>query len=384
MQLKFNALLTYASAALFATTAVAAPVATSPNLIVFGNSLSDIGNAASLTNSQAYWEGRYSNSYVWNEYTAKLLGMTLINHAYGGATSNNDLSPATAGSISIPSFHDQVTTWLEENPSPSQYNLDNDVIEIEIGGNDILHRASGLLLGTVDLNDFASKLAATISADVQRLVDAGYKNINLWNLPAVDKTPTISGFGASALVKPVVAALNTAVRTAVEGVAAKNNASGVRVFNLNGLMEIALQSDVLSALGITDFADACLTQDTNGTTYVCSNPDEYFFYDGVHPASRMHYLWGIVAAILTDDPNATIDTSEVLQLVSTFAIKQSNREDNIIADGITPSQSSAIPPAEDTDTETNTDDAEQSATYTTPIYTTPLYPTVAPPINKCK
>ncbi|KAJ1644759.1 hypothetical protein J3B02_001480 [Coemansia erecta] len=379
MQLKFNVLLTYASAALFASTAVAAPISTSPNLIVFGNSLSDIGNTASLTHTQAYWEGRYSNSYVWNEYTAKLLGMNLVNNAYGGATSNNDLSPATSGSISIPSFHDQVVAWLKDNPSPSQYNLDNDVIEVEIGGNDVLYRVSQLLLGTVDVNDFASKLSASIAADVQLLVDAGYRNINLWNLPAVDKTPSITGLGAGALVKPVIAALNAAVKSAVEDVAAKSNASGIHVFDLNSLMGIALQSNVLAALGITDVTDACFTQDANGTTYVCPNPDEHFFYDGVHPASRMHYLWGVVASVLTDDPNTTIDASEVLQLVSTFAINKSNREDNIIVDGITPSQSSAIPPGEDTDTDTYS-----SATYTTPVYTTPVYPTVAPPISGCK
>ncbi|KAJ1798852.1 hypothetical protein LPJ75_006770, partial [Coemansia sp. RSA 2598] len=368
-------------AALFASVAVAAPVSTSPNLIIFGNSLSDVGNAAALTHTQAYWEGRYSNSYVWNEYTAKLLGMTLANHAYGGATSNNDLSPATAGSISIPSFHDQVVAWLKDNPSPAQYNLDNDIIEIEIGGNDILHRATQLLLGTVDVSEFAKDLATSIAADIQLLIDAGYKNINLWNLPAVDKTPSISGFGAGALVKPLVTALNAAIKAAVEGVAAKNKASGVHVFDLNSLMDIALQSEVLAALGITDFADACLTQDANGTTYVCSNPDEHFFYDGVHPASRMHYLWGIVAAVLTDDPNTTIDTSEVLRLVSTFAINKSSREDNIIADGITPSQSSVIPPQENTASETDAG-IYPSATYTTPIYTTPLYPTIVPTFSK--
>ncbi|KAJ1722191.1 hypothetical protein LPJ53_003365 [Coemansia erecta] len=383
MQLKINALFAYATAAVLSSVAIAAPVSNTPNLIIFGNSLSDVGNAAALTNSPAYWNGRYSNSYVWNEYAAKLLGMNLVNKAYGGATSNNDLSPATSGSISIPSLHDQVTTWLEQNPSPSQYNLDNDVIEIEIGGNDILHRAAGLLAGTVDVNEFASELAATISSDIKSLSDAGYKNINLWNLPAVDKTPIITGYGAGSLVKPLVALLNQSVKSAVDGVIASDSkASNVHILDVNGLMEIALQPNVLSALGITDSTDACLTQDSSGNTSVCSNPDEYFFYDGVHPASRMHYLWGVAAAVLTRDPNATIDTNDALNYIATFAINQSDREDNIIVDGLTPSESGFVPPASSTDSATDSV-TDSTSDYSTESATSSAYPTSVVPPTKC-
>ncbi|KAJ2394169.1 hypothetical protein GGI05_002157, partial [Coemansia sp. RSA 2603] len=368
MQLKFNAIFAYASAAVLSSVVIAAPVSNTPNLIIFGNSLSDVGNAAALTNSPAYWNGRYSNSYVWDEYAAKLLGMNLVNKAYGGATSNNELSPATSGSISIPSLHDQVTTWLEQNPSPSQYNLDNDIIEIEIGGNDVLHRAAGLLAGTVDVTEFATQLAATIASDIKTLSDAGYKNINIWNLPAVEKTPIITGYGAGSLVKPLVALLNQSVKSAVDSVIASDpKASNVHIFDVNGLMEIALQPTVLSALGITDSTDACFTQDSSGKVSICSNPDEYFFYDGVHPASRMHYLWGIAAAVLTRDPNANIDTNAVLKYISTFAINQSNRDDNIIVDGLTPSESGFVPPASATysTTDTVTDSATESDTGST-------------------
>ncbi|KAJ2781914.1 hypothetical protein GGI15_003083 [Coemansia interrupta] len=152
-------------------------------------------------------------------------------------------------------------------------------------------------------------------------------------------------------------------------------------------MEIALQPNVLSALGVTDSTDACLTQDSSGNTSVCSNPDEYFFYDGVHPASRMHYLWGVAAAVLTRDPNATIDTSDALKYIATFAINQSDREDNIIVDGLTPSESGFVPPASSTDTATDsaTDSTGEYSTEadTSSVYTSSAYPTSVAPPTKC-
>ncbi|KAI7834046.1 GDSL-like Lipase/Acylhydrolase-domain-containing protein [Kickxella alabastrina] len=380
MHFKLNSVFAYASAALLASVATAAPISVTPNLIIFGNSLSDTGNSAALTRTPTYWEGRYSNSYVWNEYTAKLLGMNLINKAYGGATSNNEFSPAAFGDVVIPSLHDQVTMWLQQNANPSKYNLENDVIEIEIGGNDVLHRAKGLLAGTIDPTTFAHELTTSIATDIKTLIDAGYKNINLWNLPALNKTPSIASLGAGSQVATLVTTLNTAIKTAIEGVAAISNAKGVHVFDIGSLMTVALQDNVLASLGINNPTDACYSQDASGAVSVCTNPDEYFFYDSIHPASRMHYLWGIVAAALTRDPNTVIDTAEVLKLISIFGINQSNREDNIIVDGLTPSESSAInaPSVTATNTDTYATTTPTSNVYVTPIYTitTPATSTV--------
>ncbi|KAJ2440899.1 hypothetical protein IWW46_003761 [Coemansia sp. RSA 2440] len=53
----------------------------------------------------------------------------------------------------------------------------------------------------------------------------------------------------------------------------------------------------------------------------------------------MHYLWGIVAAVWTRDPNATIDVNEIIRLAGAYDIDDSNSENNIIVNGITPSES---------------------------------------------
>ncbi|KAJ2482937.1 hypothetical protein IWW56_000779 [Coemansia sp. RSA 2131] len=370
MQLKCGALVSWAGVLFFASTVQAAPVTVTPNLIVFGNSLSDTGNlAAAVGGSAGYFEGRASNSYVWNEYAAKILGMQLVNRAYSGATSNNELSPATSGNFSIPSFHDQVLMWLKETPNPSQFNLDNDVIEIEIGGNDILHNVVGLATGAIDLTDFATKVATTIATDMQLLATAGYKNIVLWNLPAVDKTPIVSGLNAGALIKPVVETINAATSAYVKTIAENNAAKtdGIRVFDLNMLMNLALQPEALKHLGVTNSVEACYVQDADGKVNVCTDPDTHFFYDGVHPAGRMHYLWGIAAAVWTRDPNATIDVNEIIRLADAYDVDDSNRENNIIVNGITPSESESglIPSAtSDYATDSSSDYATASVSNT--------------------
>ncbi|KAJ2798639.1 hypothetical protein H4R20_004747 [Coemansia guatemalensis] len=272
--------------------------------------------------------------------------MTLENRAYSGATSNNKLSPASYGNITIPSFHDQVTGWLQSNPNPSQYNLKNDIIQVEIGSNDVLQNVNNLVTGALDASDLASRLADSIMHDIRRLVSAGYKNIILWNLPAIENTPAVNSFGAGSLAKSLVDILNSAIEGAMNKLINeyRGKTQGIHLFNLNALMNLALLPEPLRVLGITDSTSACYVKDSDESINICSNPDEHFFYDGVHPASRMHYLWGIVAAILTRDPTATIDANKIIQLAEVYNIGESNRNNNIIANGIiTPSEMAVIP-----------------------------------------
>ncbi|KAJ2777690.1 hypothetical protein H4R18_005027 [Coemansia javaensis] len=345
MAIGLRTLAACAGALACASMTAAAPVADRPNLIIFGNSLSDTGNTAALTNTTAYWKGRFSNSYVWNEYAARLLDMNLNNNAFGGATSNNDISPGTSSGVKVPSFHDQVSVWLKVNPTATQFHLNNDVIEIEVGGNDLLNSAAALMSGAVPPVDFAARVAASIASDVDTLAKAGYKNILVWNLPAADLSPNAISTGTSAIIKPLVDLVNTAIAKAVGMIVQKHGAaaSGIHVLDLNALTRLVLQPAGMQALGLTDAVDACYTKNAAGAASVCNNPDQHAFYDSIHPASRVHYLWGAVAAILTRNPAATIDLGTVVSLAKKFDIAQSNNQNNIIAGNVPPSSTPTNP-----------------------------------------
>ncbi|KAJ2401826.1 hypothetical protein GGI23_001134 [Coemansia sp. RSA 2559] len=346
MQIKISSLLACTSAIFFASVTVAAPVSTTSNFIVFGNSLSDNGNAAKLLNNSAYWDGRYSNSYVWDEYTSKLLGMNLINKAYGGATSNNGVTVGSSENITIPSFHDQVVDWLAANPSPDKFHLDHDVIQIEIGSNDILNNMESLLNGTLSAATLATEVATSISADIKSLLEAGYKNIALWNIPAIEKTPLAAELEASTLVAPVVQTMNSEIALIVGTLIDTSilKSRNVHIFDLHSLMLTCLEPTVLSTLAITDSTGACYVTDSEGNVDICTNPDKHFFYDDIHPASRMHYTWGVAAAILTRSPYTALSTNEIIRLANSFSIGSSSRGDNILVDSITPSESAVVDP----------------------------------------
>src|SRR3954469_2954468 len=92
------------------------------NLVVFGDSLSDIGNVQQsfLTNTPGpyYWNGRFSNGPVYAETLTTGLGLPALNRstasggndfAYGGAKTTGTGLP---DSLVVKDIDDQVDTFL--------------------------------------------------------------------------------------------------------------------------------------------------------------------------------------------------------------------------------------------------------------------------------
>src|SRR5215475_10356647 len=86
----FSSVAALVSSAMFAQCAVGGPFA---NILVFGDSLSDIGNVSQATPfltqpktpGPYYWNGRFSNGPVYAETLATGLGLpALVNSASGG------------------------------------------------------------------------------------------------------------------------------------------------------------------------------------------------------------------------------------------------------------------------------------------------------------
>ncbi|KAJ1934160.1 hypothetical protein FBU59_005789, partial [Linderina macrospora] len=232
--------------------AAAAPL--KPNLLVFGDSLSDNGNTNALAPIAGHFNGRFTTSYVWNEYTAKLLDTNLINMAHGYATTDNELTVGVHNNHTIPSLHNQVTQWLQQNRQISQFNLDNDIVSVAIGSNDLLNNQDALLHAKINPFTFASQLAKNIARDVMLLKNAGYKNIFVWNLPAANKTPMFANTPVKrTIVNGAISALNTAISVAL--IPAKNQ--GVHLLDLNDLVGTCLRSEVLRELQITNSKGSC-------------------------------------------------------------------------------------------------------------------------------
>src|SRR5215471_3275020 len=91
------------------------------NMVVFGDSLSDVGNLQAEwfinTPGPYYWNGRFSNGPVWAETTMTGLGLPALDHssaggtdyAYGGAKTTGTSFP---DNIFVSDIDDQVSSYL--------------------------------------------------------------------------------------------------------------------------------------------------------------------------------------------------------------------------------------------------------------------------------
>ncbi|KAJ3178443.1 hypothetical protein HDU87_003517 [Geranomyces variabilis] len=270
-----------------ASTAYAFPACSAPgpgSFVVFGDSLSDNGNLWAFTNrsyppSPPYFSGRFSNGPTWIELVAEKHGAALADLAWGGATSDSVLSPpAKIPGFSIPSVKEQVQAFLDNKPLTSvQKTIDAalDVVKGGIskaffvvwgGGNDYLQeQATGRHVDP-------SAVAAALRASLDLLANRGGKRFIVPNLP-----------GAT------FADHNIALNATVTSFRQANPKATVLYFDVNPVF-----SSVETNPAFKNTTAPCLENITkNGQVVgfrVCSEPDTYSEWDGVHPTAAVHRL----------------------------------------------------------------------------------------------
>lgn len=256
-----------------------ATAASFSQIYVFGDSLSDTGNSFNATGippSPPYFQGRFSNGPVWSEYLADDLGLTpqqQTNYAFGGANSGSDntLVPGLQG---LPGLQQQIDSYKATNTSADP----NALYVVWAGANDYL--SSSTTNPAVPVNN--------LSTAINSLADYGAKNVMVVNLPDLGKLPGTSG---NTQVSTGLSALSQAHNS---GLAANLNLlsqqSDVNIIpvDVNSLFNQAIASP--AQFNFTNVTESCLTQ-----TSVCSNPNEYLFWDDIHPTTAAHEFVGDLA-----------------------------------------------------------------------------------------
>ena len=138
------------------------------DLIAFGDSLSDMGNAkASVLNVPdvpPYWQGRFSNGPVWLEYVSDAFGLSTT---VGSSTNLKEITEAFGGSqtgqgfsyLLLPNVGTQINNYLanvQSTFSPSN------VVSLWAGGNDFLY-------GTANSNT----IVANMESHIRQLENSG-------------------------------------------------------------------------------------------------------------------------------------------------------------------------------------------------------------------
>lgn len=292
---------------------------------MFGDSLSDTGNIRDLTHAQTggmvnfpgiafnYSDGRYTNSSetnpasatydgVWHEQLARTFLKTPVasnslgggtDYAFGGATTEDGTMQQTVvttpmGDVTIvlDNMGKQVDDYL------TAHQVDPAGLYIVWGGtNDLLRDDSVMSV---------SATATRTTALVDRLVNAGAQNIVVSNVFPLGDIPGFSGDPAR------IASLN----------AASANYRIELNADLDGLMS-GLRRQTTPRIYRVDFWSATIrlfsdpsrysltnTTETAGGNAV--NPDQYFFWDGIHPTTAGHYQFAKVASETLTNPSVPL------------------------------------------------------------------------------
>ncbi len=302
---------------------------------VFGDSLVDAGNIFNLTSgafppSPPYAQ-RLSNGPVWVEQVGAELGITSelstavvpgifagvtsppaggINFAVGGSFSSDQ----NVGGPPLPGLQQQIETFgaLSAVVPPSTSSSPNALNVLLAGGNDyneaIIRPSVAAYIQTLP-----DQVTDNIVSAVAALISTGADSFLVSNLPDLGFQPFADQLNQ---LNPQV---NTQSATILTRLAAQHNqlldqkltalaaASGTEIIQFDlaaAVAEIAADPD---SFGFANIDDPCLTDfQPDGTfTGICDNPNEFFFWDNVHPTTAGHAAIAQAAlAALDESPEA--------------------------------------------------------------------------------
>lgn len=289
-------------------------------IIVFGDSLSDPGNAFTLTHAQStppydtldallipdapYAKGghHFSNGATWIEQLARSIGLAssagpafqsagakASNYAVGGARAYEDGKNVN--------LSEQVKTFLTDAggraPSDGLY-------VIEIGGNDVRDAMAAYLYGG-DPNAILGASLASIGYNIGALHAAGANKFLVWNAPDLGLTPAIlaldSATGSQGAVVQLARFLEKMFNDNLDNMlGALSGLPGIEIkrFDVYGKMN-ELVADP-AAFGMSVVNTACVTP--NVAPFDCRTPEDYLFWDGIHPTKAAHAILAQDAALV--------------------------------------------------------------------------------------
>lgn len=272
-------------------------------LYVFGDSLSDTGNIFNVSGGQInptqafnpdppYYKGRFSNGPVWVDYAGNQLGLTPtlitnpstttipnqgINYAFGGSNSGLD----NAFVPNVPGVLAQVGLFTQSLQANKQTADPNAIYAVWGGANDFLFGNGANVNQTVK----------NISDSVALLASAGAKNIVVFNLPDLGKIPYASVNGTSSQLTALSTSFNTTLATTLGNLSLIPGVNIIPV-DINSLFNQVIASP--GEFGFKNVTTPCVIGDANsiraGNYTVCSNPNDYLFYDAVHPTTNAQKL----------------------------------------------------------------------------------------------
>jgi phospholipase/lecithinase/hemolysin len=301
-------LLCFFSTFVFAFSSVLAHGQEYTSIVVFGDSLSDTGNFAHLTEEKygvrfpgppSYTDGRFTDGDdtipaaqkyfgLWVEQYAALLPAkpTIKNsldggtdYAYGSATTGSGTTLLTLGpfSVNIDNMGQQITDYLATSPV-----LSNRTLFVVWGGaNDILNATSV---------DDVIQAAVNQTNNIQRLIKAGATEFLIPNQPPLGLVPELNGNPKASIPATAASVLYNQLLSA--GLAILQDLYWSKHLHLVQLDVFGLFYKIVASPAKYGLAN--VTTSSQGDYTV--DPDTYLFWDELHPTTKGHNILALATA----------------------------------------------------------------------------------------
>jgi outer membrane lipase/esterase len=283
------------------------------SIVVFGDSLSDTGNLAHLTEDKYgvrvpgpavdYTDGRATDGYdtlpaaqnyfgVWIEQLAATLpskpeiknsldGGT--DYAYGFATTGTSTGVFTFGpsdslSVNIDNIGLQITHYLSTHPR-----INNKTLFVVWGGAiDVLYATSSNDVIDAGINQILN---------IQRLIDAGATQFLIPNLPPLGLVPRLNGSPATSIPATQASVLYNTVLSG--GLSLLQELDARRRLHIAQLDVFTLFNQIVAAP-----SKFSLTNINASSQGIAVDPDFYLFWDDLHPTTRGHNILATTAGAI--------------------------------------------------------------------------------------
>jgi phospholipase/lecithinase/hemolysin len=292
---------------------------TQAEIYIFGDSLSDTGNAQAFTNGAV--PARFSNGPVAVDFIAGALGSAATpslflsgqqlgnNYAVGGAQAVDADRDESTYDTNLPT---QVNLYLAYNGFQASA---TDLHAVIIGGNDLFAAATIRSASVAEESGAArqdirkaaearvTEAVASVEAQLMKLVGAGARNLLVASAPDVSQVP--SQLDATAYLQAIADDKQEAKRASkfpkyvsklvsqyneelAAAVARVEALAGIDIVEWDLASFLSNQIEDAESLGFDNVTDGCIEDFAN--LPACEG---FLFFDGVHPTTAAHEAAGL-------------------------------------------------------------------------------------------
>ncbi|CAG8529344.1 12198_t:CDS:2 [Acaulospora morrowiae] len=272
------------------------------NIVAFGDSLTDNGNLWKMSNGtippgDSYFQGRWTNGHVWVEFVESRLVAKLTDCAFGGALTEKNLNGSKSEKFlsiySVPSVKEQVEGIL---PNITKFPPQT-TFTFWSGSYDYMKIFENNL--TITPTD----IIASIQNSVSLLSSSGARRFLFLNIPPIHRIPHYKSYNNLTRLRDLVEKHNILLNETISNIT-RSKRIQAQVFDVWGFAERVLSDP--RKFGFKNTVDSCLNKQefVNGTGLnkvtgqnvvsssikTCENPDEYLWWDDMHPTTKAHEL----------------------------------------------------------------------------------------------